>query len=71
MYERHVPVERFLPLLVSKNLQMRFPETTCARMPISNAKTPASAGTSPATRRASEHPGRQPPIRNYLVEAAD
>ena len=28
MYDRHVPVERFLPLLASKNLEMRFPETT-------------------------------------------
>ena len=28
MYDRHVPVERFLPLLASKNLDMRFPETT-------------------------------------------
>ena len=28
IYDRHVPVERFLPLLASKNLDMRFPETT-------------------------------------------
>ncbi len=28
MYDRHVPVERFLPLLASKHLEMRFPETT-------------------------------------------
>ncbi|MCU0602536.1 MAG: hypothetical protein MUC33_07725 [Desulfobacterales bacterium] len=28
MYDRHVPVERFLPLLAGKNLEMRFPETT-------------------------------------------
>lgn len=28
MYDRHVPVERFLPFLASKNLEMRFPETT-------------------------------------------
>lgn len=28
MYDRHVPVERFLPLLASKSLEMRFPETT-------------------------------------------
>ena len=28
MYDRHVPAERFLPLLASKNLEMRFPETT-------------------------------------------
>jgi hypothetical protein len=28
MYDRHVPVERFLPLLASKNMEMRFPETT-------------------------------------------
>jgi hypothetical protein len=28
MYDRHVPVERFLPLLAHKNLEMRFPETT-------------------------------------------
>ena len=28
MYDRHVPVERFLPLLAPKNLEMRFPETT-------------------------------------------
>jgi hypothetical protein len=28
MYDRHVPVERFLPFLASKNLKMRFPETT-------------------------------------------
>ncbi|MBI5581775.1 MAG: hypothetical protein HY895_21685 [Deltaproteobacteria bacterium] len=28
MYDRHVPVERFLPFLASKNLDMRFPETT-------------------------------------------
>ena len=28
MYDRHVPVGRFLPFLASKNLEMRFPETT-------------------------------------------
>ena len=28
MYDRHVPVERFLPILAPKNLEMRFPETT-------------------------------------------
>jgi hypothetical protein len=28
MYDRHVPVERFLPLLAPRNLEMRFPETT-------------------------------------------
>lgn len=28
MYDRHVPVARFLPFLASKNLEMRFPETT-------------------------------------------
>ncbi len=28
MYDRHVPVERFLPFLASRNLEMRFPETT-------------------------------------------
>ncbi len=28
MYDRHVPVERFLSLLASGNLEMRFPETT-------------------------------------------
>jgi hypothetical protein len=28
MYDRHVPVERLLPFLASKNLEMRFPETT-------------------------------------------
>jgi len=28
MYDRHVPVERFLPFLASKNLEMHFPETT-------------------------------------------
>jgi hypothetical protein len=28
MYDRHVPVEGFLPLLAAKNLEMRFPETT-------------------------------------------
>ena len=28
MYDRHVPVERFLPFLASNNLDMRFPETT-------------------------------------------
>jgi hypothetical protein len=27
MYDRHVPVGRFLPLLASKHLEMRFPET--------------------------------------------
>jgi len=26
MYDRHVPVERFLPLLAARNLEMRFPE---------------------------------------------
>jgi hypothetical protein len=26
MYDRHVPVERFLPLLAVRNLEMRFPE---------------------------------------------
>src|SRR5512143_1490960 len=28
MYDRHVPVERFLPFLSARNLEMRFPETT-------------------------------------------
>jgi hypothetical protein len=28
MYDRHVPVERFLRFLASKNLEMSFPETT-------------------------------------------
>ena len=28
MYDRHVPVERFLPFLAPRNLDMRFPETT-------------------------------------------
>jgi hypothetical protein len=28
LYDRHVPVERFLPLLAPRNLEMRFPETT-------------------------------------------
>lgn len=28
MYDRHVPVERFLPFLAPKDLKMRFPETT-------------------------------------------
>ena len=28
MYDRHVPVERFLPFLAPKGLEMRFPETT-------------------------------------------
>ena len=28
MYDRHVPVGRFFPFLASKNLEMRFPETT-------------------------------------------
>jgi hypothetical protein len=28
MYDRHVPVERFLPILAPTNLEMRFPETT-------------------------------------------
>jgi uncharacterized protein (DUF362 family)/Pyruvate/2-oxoacid:ferredoxin oxidoreductase delta subunit len=27
MYDRHVPVERFLPIFASKNLEIRFPET--------------------------------------------
>jgi hypothetical protein len=28
MYDRHVPAERFLPLLAPQHLEMRFPETT-------------------------------------------
>ena len=28
MYDRHVPVDRFLALLAPRNLEMRFPETT-------------------------------------------
>lgn len=28
MYDRHVPVGRFLPFLAPMNLEMRFPETT-------------------------------------------
>ena len=27
MYDRHVPVKRFLPFLLPKHLEMRFPET--------------------------------------------
>ena len=28
MYDRHVPVDRYLPFLASRNLEMRFPEVT-------------------------------------------
>ena len=70
MYDQHVPVERFLPILAPPNLEMRFPETTL-RSHADFKKGEYIAFKFRQQWTLVDGPGKQPRIQTYRVEAAN